>query len=203
MKFNLKKVCAILLMMLFCDFMLIGCNNASSSTISSTNELTKNSVLISPYDDLIKQAADESGYDWRLLSAIAYAESRFQPNVKSRVGAVGLMQIMPKTAKHFGVELDEAKDPQTNVDLAVKVLKNIETTLRFGQTEEEQKLRIMLAGYNSGIGNLIEARKIAASNGVNHNSWEQLKNYGAVNNSETRSFVEKVITKYNQYKQLY
>lgn len=190
-------------MMLFCDFMLIGCNNASSSTISSTNELTKNSVLISPYDDLIKQAADESGYDWRLLSAIAYAESRFQPNVKSRVGAVGLMQIMPKTAKHFGVELDEAKDPQTNVDLAVKVLKNIETTLRFGQTEEEQKLRIMLAGYNSGIGNLIEARKIAASNGVNHNSWEQLKNYGAVNNSETRSFVEKVITKYNQYKQLY
>lgn len=158
---------------------------------------------ISVYDPIFKNAAEVSGYDWRLISAIAYAESRFQPHAKSQVGAIGLMQIMPVTARHFGVDISEVADPTVNVDLAVKVLKNIEETLRFGQATEEQKLKIILAGYNSGIGNLIKARKMAANAGVNHNSWETLKDYGAINNGETRSFVEKVIVKYNQYKQQY
>lgn len=202
MSFNYKKVSAFLFIAILLEFMLVSCNRNASAGIINT-EATKGSILISPYDNLLKEAAKQSGYDWRLLSAIAYAESRFSPDVKSKAGAIGLMQIMPRTAKNFGVPVEEAINPEINVDLAVKVLKKIEETLKFGQTSEEEKIRILLAGYNSGLGNLIEARKMAVQSGVNHNNWNQLKNFGAVNNSETRGFVEKVINKYKHYKELY
>lgn len=181
----------------------MGCNTTSGKSIAATNDLIGTEILISPYDKMLQEAAQKAGYDWRMLSAIAHTESNFQPNAKSPVGAIGLMQIMPNTARNFGVEATEAVDPMVNIDLAVKVLKTIEQTLRFGAAPEDEKLRIMLAGYNAGIGSLIESRKIAVSNGVNHNNWEQLKNYGAVNNPETKKFVEKVIAKYNHYKSIY
>ena len=59
---------------------------------------------ISPYDQVFKQYAKEMGWDWRLLAAIAYSESGFDPNATSWMGARGLMQVMPKTARSFGVD---------------------------------------------------------------------------------------------------
>ena len=55
--------------------------------------------VISPYDPLIRNVSEQAGNDWRLLSAIAYHESRFTPDIVSRRGARGLMQIMPVVAR--------------------------------------------------------------------------------------------------------
>ena len=63
---------------------------------------------ISTYDDMMRRAAAESGHDWRLLSAIAFHESRFNPDAVSKVGAFGLMQIMPRVAEQFNVPQEEA-----------------------------------------------------------------------------------------------
>ncbi|MCK5077122.1 MAG: lytic transglycosylase F, partial [Calditrichia bacterium] len=57
---------------------------------------------ISPYDELIKEMADSLNWDWRIIASQIYQESHFDPKAKSWVGAKGLLQLMPNTAKEFG-----------------------------------------------------------------------------------------------------
>ena len=72
--------------------------------------------VISPYDHVIRNISEREGNDWRLMSAIAYHESRFKADIVSRRGARGLMQIMPAVARQFDVASEEALlDPETNV----------------------------------------------------------------------------------------
>ena len=186
---------------------------------SSKEELSVKfgSILISEYDQIMRSQADSVGYDWRWLTAIAYQESRFLNDVRSVSGAIGLMQVMPRVARSYGVGADQIADPETNVRTAVKILKRIEGMLRFSDdTPHTERLKIILACYNAGVGHIIDARRLAVKHGANHNSWDQLKKYvrmkgspeyvndeavrnGAFNGSETVDFVAKVMSKYYQY----
>ena len=62
--------------------------------------------VISAYDNLIRRISEQEGHDWRLMSAIAYHESRFTPDITSRSGARGRMQIMPSVARPLEVALE-------------------------------------------------------------------------------------------------
>ena len=86
--------------------------------------LPEGSYVISAYDNLIRNISEEEGHDWRLMSAIAYHESRFTPDITSRSGARGLMQIMPSVARQFDVPAAEITDPRTNIWLANKLMSN-------------------------------------------------------------------------------
>jgi membrane-bound lytic murein transglycosylase F len=173
---------------------------------------------ISRYDALLREVGEQEGHDWRLLSAIAYKESRFEADVVSRRGAIGLMQIMPAVARSYNVEGQMVADPRTNVTLAAKVLTAIERSLRFSRsTPREDRMRIVLAGYNSGVGHVLDARKLAAKYGADPNSWEDVSAYlslksdpayasdevvscGSFNgSSETLAFVDGVMGKYKIY----
>lgn len=77
-------------------------NRTAGSFIGSA-ERTEIAHTISVYDELIRSVSEEEGYDWRLMSAIAYHESRFSPDIVSKRGAAGLMQIMPAVARQFNV----------------------------------------------------------------------------------------------------
>ena len=66
-------------------------NRTAGSFIGSA-ERTEIAHTISVYDELIRSVSEEEGYDWRLMSAIAYHESRFSPDIVSKRGAAGLMQ---------------------------------------------------------------------------------------------------------------
>ena len=65
--------------------------------------LGEGDYVISAYDNVIRNISEKEGHDWRLMSAIAYHESRFTPDITSRSGARGLMQIMPSVARQFDV----------------------------------------------------------------------------------------------------
>ena len=65
--------------------------------------LTSTTGKLCEYDDLLKQYAADLNWDWRLLASQAFQESRFRPAARSRAGATGLLQLMPATAKEFGV----------------------------------------------------------------------------------------------------
>ena len=80
---------------------------------------------ISAYDAMMRRIAREEGLDWLLMSAIAYNESRFESDLISNQGAIGLMQVMPRVGKQFNVEKEHLTDPETNIRLAGRILKKM------------------------------------------------------------------------------
>lgn len=174
--------------------------------------------IISEYDGIIREVAAENGYDWRLISAIAYAESRFNSHAVSGAGAVGLMQVMPVVARQFGADVRQMKDPRVNVTLGVRFLDYIGNSMRIpASTHEKDRLSIILAGYNCGLGHVLDARRLAAKYGENPNSWNVVSRYlklksdpeyygdevvrcGAFyDNGQTLGFVRKVMRYYDSY----
>ena len=95
------------------------------------------------YQDEVRAAAREHGVDEAIVRAIIHAESAFNPNALSRVGAQGLMQLMPATARRFGV--GNAFEPRQNISGGVKYLAWLLT--RFNGD-----LTLAAAGYNAGEG---------------------------------------------------
>lgn len=175
-------------------------------------------TVISQYDPVIRQVASEVGYDWRLISAIAMQESRFDHDVVSYAGAVGLMQVMPSVAKGFKVERYQMTDPLINVRMGVGVLEQIAKTLRFpARISERDRLSITLAAYNAGVGRVLDARRLAVKYGENHNSWGVVSKYLALlddpayyedpvvkvgafrDHTQTLGFVRKVLRYYDSY----
>lgn len=180
--------------------------------------LPAGSYVISAYDNIIRSVSRKEGNDWRLMSAIAYHESRFTSDIVSPRGARGLMQIMPIVARQFGVPADAITDPATNVWLANRLVKKIDRTFRFPKhIPEQDRMRIILASYNGGIGHVGDARRLAALHGEDPNSWEvvarylQLKadpayyenevvKYGKFSGSrQTLAYVDDVMGRYTKY----
>ncbi|GIV37366.1 MAG: lytic transglycosylase F [Cyclobacteriaceae bacterium] len=113
---------------------------------------------ISPYDRWIKEGAERLNWDWRLLAAVIYQESRFDPNAESWAGAVGLMQLMPETAAQYGVS--NPLDPAQNIRAGVKFLKHLQQYWIKENVAEEDLIKFVLASYNAGLSHIIDARKL-------------------------------------------
>lgn len=97
------------------------------------------------YDDLINNASSNYGVDARLIKAIMHTESGFNPTARSPVGAQGLMQLMPPTARRFSVY--DSYDPAQNISGGVKYLNFL--LKRFKNNHE-----LAIAAYNAGEGNV-------------------------------------------------
>lgn len=177
--------------------------------------------VISAYDVLMRRIAREEGLDWLLMSAIAYNESRFESDLISKRGAVGLMQVMPRVGRQFNVEKELLTDPETNIRLAGRILKKIDASLKLGASaSEDDRMSIILACYNSGIGHVSDARRLARNNGENPNSWEVVVRYlhkkadpefyenelvrcGKFTGSrQTEAYVREVMKRYDTYREM-
>ncbi len=150
----------------------------SDSTAYCNPLLREGDYVISAYDAIIRNISEREGNDWRLMSAIAYHESRFRSDLISHRGARGLMQIMPSVARQFAVPAERASEPETNVWLANKLLTNILGSLRLpAEVPERDRMSMALASYNGGIGHVKDARRLARFYGENPDSWEVVARY--------------------------
>ena len=110
------------------------------NAIRTTQPVSERAAL---YDDMIAEHADLHGVDANLVRAVIQAESDFNPRAVSVKGAMGLMQLMPDTAKEYGV-LD-AFNPAQNIRAGVAYLKSL-------LVKYSQNVELALAAYNAGPG---------------------------------------------------
>jgi len=91
------------------------------------------------FDPIIQKVAKEQGVDAALVRAVIQVESSYEPRARSSKGAMGLMQVMPETARQFGVR--NLYDPTANIEAGSKYLKSLLDRL---------PLNLALAAYNAG-----------------------------------------------------
>jgi hypothetical protein len=109
--------------------------------IVQTPEVSPQPTLQFAFVDHVRSASEKYKLDWKLITAVMKVESNFNPRAVSRKGALGLMQLMPDTAKLYSVE--NPYDPTQNIDAGVKHLKKL-------MKRYDNKLEWVLAAYNSG-----------------------------------------------------
>jgi membrane-bound lytic murein transglycosylase F len=170
---------------------------------------------ISEYDPLIKKAAQELQWDWRLLASLIYQESKFDPNAVSWTGAVGLMQVLPETAKQFGV-YDTLINPVANIKAGKEYLKYLNELWAEKIADKEERIKFILASFNAGVGHVIDARSLAEKHGKNKNKWSDVAyflekkskpefyrdpvvKFGYCRGYETVKYVSEILTRYKHY----
>ncbi len=180
------------------------------------------------YLPIIRKYSKRYGFDWRLIVMQILKESRFKENARSRVGAVGLMQIMPGTAREIRKEMDIeyiASNPRDNIAAGIYHL--YKQMHYFPNSDRENRIKLALASYNSGPGRIFDAQDIARFLKMDPNKWESVKyclpkltpkywrlhlevwelgvpNYGYFYGYEqTINYVEDIIRYYNIFRKMF
>jgi len=130
---------------------------------------------LSPYDSLIKRSAAELEWDWRLLAAQIYKESRFDPNAESWAGAVGLLQLLPTTAEEYNVTMLE--DPVQNLYAGTQHIKWLQSYFSDVIIDPLERVKFILAAYNVGHGHVMDAIRLTEKYDGNPQLWEDVKEY--------------------------
>jgi soluble lytic murein transglycosylase len=148
------------------------------------------------YRDVIEENAGKYDVDPMLVAAVIHVESKYNPDAVSRRGALGLMQIMPETARwiasQIGIENitdDMILQPEINIQLGTWYLANL-------SKEFSGRLDVVVAAYNGGRGQV--------ARWLNEGTWSgRYEDRHNIPFPETRHFVQKVRTAYNRYSRLY
>ena len=125
-----------------------------------------------PNVPLIEKYALQYGFDPYLIVAQAFQESGLDQNARSHAGAVGVMQVLPSTAKDKSVGIPDISTPEANIHAGVKYLAYLRDT-HFADTAIADTDRVFLAlgAYNAGPGNLSKSRKRAIKMGLDPDIW--------------------------------
>ena len=124
------------------------------------------------YRKYFHEAENVTSIDWRLLAAIGYQESKWDPYATSFTGVRGLMMLTNETADRMGVT--DRLDPKQSILAGAKYLTLLKESLP-ARIAEPDKTWLALAAYNQGLGHLEDARRIAKSKGMNPDSWADVK----------------------------
>ena len=175
----------------------------------------KEKGIISEWDYLFKAYAKNASTDWRLLAAICYQESCFDPKARSWAGACGLMQLMPKTAVSLGLEEEDIFEPEANVSTAAQYISQLAMFYR-DVPDYGERMNFVLASYNGGMGHVRDAMALTKKNGGDPYVWDDVEEYilllskpeyyrddvvkhGYMRGQETHNYVASVRERYEEY----
>ncbi len=188
-------------------------NVASTGKVRDDKLRADRDGRISAWDPQMKAAGTAHDVDWRLIAAQCYQESRFDLDAKSAFGAVGIMQLLPSTAKELGCR--DPKDPDDAIVASSKFIGKL--MKRYGKPDIalKDRVRFALAAYNAGPGHLDDARVLAEQEGLDRNRWfgnveramlllskpryYQKAAHGFARADETVRYVSEIQTRYDAY----
>lgn len=124
------------------------------------------------YEKHFREAAKRHKVDWRLLAAIGYQESHWEPTATSKTGVRGMMMLTQRTAEAMGVA--NRLDPKQSIYGGAKYFIHVRDSLP-ESIQEPDRSWFALAAYNIGFGHLEDARKLAEAEGLNPNRWLDVK----------------------------
>jgi membrane-bound lytic murein transglycosylase F len=190
--------------------------NYRLNAILSSDYYTLGIGRVSSWDRLIKSSSDSLKWDWRLLASLVCQESGFDPNVRSWAGAYGLMQLMPATGRSFGIDVKAS--PEENMKAGVLYINYLQNFFSDKVRDSTERLKFVLAAYNAGEGNLLDAMKLAQKNGRDPGRWEgnvatflkrksdpvyyndPVVENGFCRGDEPVNFVAQILKRYSDYK---
>lgn len=154
--------------------------------------------------DAFREAGTTYAIDWRLLAAVGYQESHWDPLASSSTGVRGIMMLTEQTASQLGVA--DRLDPEQSIDGGARYIARLRARLP-GDIREPDRTWMALAAYNMGLGHLHDARKLADQKGLDPDSWAAVSSvlgllsqekwytqtrHGYARGSEARDFVASI-----------
>lgn len=122
--------------------------------------------------NLFKEYAGQYDFDWLMLIAQAYQESRLDQETRSSAGAVGVMQLLPSTAADKHVDIEEITILENNIHAGAKYMRWLrDTYFNDPDMSQEEQTLFSFAAYNAGPGKVIKLRKEAEEMGLNPDIW--------------------------------
>ena len=170
---------------------------------------------ISRFDNAIKKTAAKIGWDWRLLAALIYQESRFKVDLESNKGAFGLMQLMPSVMRRYNVSYNST--PEEQLAAGGKLITYLDKSLKDKVPDSLERVKFVLASYNAGLGHVLDARRLAMKYDKAPDIWENNVDFFILNKSkpmyyrdtccrcgllrgtQTYRFVEDIMERYHHY----
>jgi len=134
--------------------------------------LERRQSILPQYRAIFEEAQELTGIDWRLLAALGFQESHWNPLATSPTGVRGLMMLTSETADRLGVS--DRLDPRQNIIAGARYLKILKDTLP-ERIAEPDRTWLTLASYNVGYGHLEDARILTQRHGLNPDSWVDVK----------------------------
>jgi membrane-bound lytic murein transglycosylase MltF len=166
----------------------------------------KKSNTLSKYDSLIKKYSKRYGFDWRLISALCYQESRFIQNQENKWGAIGLFQIKQMTANEPYVNIPKIKGPknaENNIHAGVKYLAWIRDRYfaKIPGIDKSAVLRLTMAAYNAGPARVLRAIKATKKIKLSSKKWFRNVEYGMLRMKKVEpvTYVSEINKRYVSY----
>ena len=131
--------------------------------------------LLPRYRDWFITSGDETGEDWRLIAAVGYQESRWNPKAVSATGVRGIMMLTQNTMKQLDISKSRL-DPQASIRGGARYIAQVRKRIPERIAEPDQTW-MTLAAYNIGFGHLEDARILTQNNGANPDKWVDVKKH--------------------------
>jgi membrane-bound lytic murein transglycosylase F len=134
--------------------------------------LQRRTTVLPQYRASFEEAQELTGFDWRLLAALGFQESHWNPLATSPTGVRGLMMLTSETADRMNVT--NRLDAHQNIIAGARYLRMLKDTLP-GRIPEPDRTWMALAAYNVGYGHLEDARILAQRRGLDADSWVDVR----------------------------
>lgn len=154
------------------------------------DSFTLSSGQLTPYDETLKKYAPQIPWDWELVAALIYQESRFNNSALGWGNSFGVMQFMPVTGAKYGV--DSTSSAHENIKAGVKYIRYLSRMWKDKIADSTERVKYVLASYNVGPGHVFDAYRLAQKYNKNPQLWKDVS-YFLKNKSKPKYYKDEVV----------